>query len=289
MADEQLTPEQQAAAQQAEAAAAEKAAADKAAAEAEANKTPEQKSAEKEATDKAAADAEVAKGKPHKDRFGKRIAELVRDRNMLRDRLEAIEQGRVTPQPQIVKPVREQFQSDEAYIDAVTDYKLQQRLPEVQRQLHETSKGATSMQAFTAKEIQARKEIEDYDDAIADAADISVQASVADAILSSDVGPHLRYYLATHPDEAEALNNMSAGSAARQIGRIEARVESEISAKKTAPKKVSAAPAPIKPQKSGGDGALAIDVNDPKLSIDEFMKQRRAQRAQAHAPLKRTA
>ena len=229
--------------------------------------------------------------KPHKDRFQARINQLTSKIKILEARLEGNIQTRVDPQDQqIQKPNREQFQDDAGYIDALTDYKLSLRLPEVQRNLNESARNTTSQMAFQAKEILARKDIEDYDDAIAEAADIPVQSSVADAILSSDVGPHLRYYLATHPDEAEALNNMSAGAAARQIGRIEAKVESEIAVKKTAaPKKVSGAPSPVKPVKAGGDGTPAIDVNDPKLPIDEFMKQRRLQREKAHAPLKRTA
>jgi hypothetical protein len=289
MSEETLTAEQQAAATEAATAKAEadKAASDAAAAEAA--KTPEQKTAEKEAADKAAADAEAAKNKPHKDRFQIRINQLTSKIKVLEARLEGSQQGRASQEQQPIKPVREQYQNDEAYIDALTDYKLSLRLPEVQRNIHEAGRNATSHTAFQAKEIQARKEIEDYDDAIAEAADIPVQGSVADAILSSDIGPHLRYYLATHPDEAETLNSMSAGAAARQIGKIEAKLESEIAVKKTAKKKVSGAPPPVKPVHSGGDAGGAVDLNDPKMSMDDWLKKRREQRAKAHAPLKRTA
>jgi hypothetical protein len=70
---------------------------------------------------------------------------------------------------------------------------------------------------------------------------------------------------------------MAPARAAAELGKIEARIEAEITANKTdtpAPKvvpKVSGAPAPIKPVKS--DGAI-VETDIDKVPIDEFMKRR---------------
>ena len=223
--------------------------------------------------------------KPHKDRFQQRINQLVSKNKAMAERLEALERQKA-PNQQETKLSRDQFFTDEQYIDAVTEQKLQARLPEVAKQFVDTSKSKEIEKNFLAKEAKAKQDIEDYDDAIAEAADIPVQPSVADAILSSDIGPNLRYYLATHPEEAEELNSMSPGAAARKIGRIETKLEAEISQKKEV-KKVSKAPDPVKPVNAGGEAQAVVDLNDPKMSLDDWMKKRREQKLKAHAPLKR--
>jgi DNA-binding HxlR family transcriptional regulator len=239
-------------------------------------------------TDKKELDkSESEEEKPHKDRFQKRINQLTSKNKMLQQRLEALERSNFAPPSQgSAKPERVEYPNEESFIDALTDYKLQKRIPEVQKQIAENKNTTESHKSFLAKEEQVRSQIEDYDEAIEDAAHIPVQASVADAIISSDLGPQLRYYLATHVKQAEALNNMSAGAAAREIGKIESVLEAE-RVKKTSVKKVSNAPPPVKPVNSGGDASGIIDINDPKMPMNDWIKKRQEQRAKARAPLKR--
>lgn len=231
--------------------------------------------------DKKVEDANKTK---HEDRFQKRINKLTAQKYALEAQLAAQNRNsnQVQQQQQLQKPDRSQFPDEASYIDALTDYKLDQRLPLVQQRAQDKIQSTSVEQAFLAKEAVTRKEIEDYDDAIEEASAIPVQKSVAEAILTSEYGPNLRYYLATHPDEAQNLNNMSSGAAARQIGKIESKIEADILAKKDVKtespvKKVSSAPAPIRPVNSGGQVG-ELNLNDDKVPVGDWMKKRMEQK-----------
>ena len=61
----------------------------------------------------------------------------------------------------------------------------------------------------------------DYDEVVG-LSEVVIAPHITDTILESDRGPEVAYYLAQHPDKAEAINAMSPIAAARAIGRIEA-------------------------------------------------------------------
>ena len=98
--------------------------------------------------------------------------------------------------------------------------------------------------------------------------------SVVPTVTQSPVFEHLRYYLTKHPDEAKALYTMSPARAAATVGKIEAKIESEIDNTKAKPAevKVSKAPAPITPIKVQGSSGK-IDEN--KLSDQDWFKLER--------------
>jgi hypothetical protein len=203
-------------------------------------------------------------------RIQNRIDKLTREKYELKGRLDAYEKmSGVKPAEQQgqPKPNRDQFANDSDFVEALTDWKVTQRLPQIAQQAQQTSQRTTVEQAFANREAAIKAEIKDYDDVIAEAADVVIPQDVAEAILTSDLGPNIRYYLATHVDEAEKLNQMPAAAAVRQIGRLEAKLESE----KKVYHPVTKAPAPITPVNSGG-GAVETDLD--KLPIKDFMKAR---------------
>src|SRR6185369_11374081 len=87
----------------------------------------------------------------------------------------------------------------------------------------------------------ARKEIPDLDDVI-EAADVTVSQSMAEGIQASTVGPKIMHFLATNPDAAESMLNLSPSATLIAIGKLEAKLEAEGSKKQ-----ISGAPKPIKP------------------------------------------
>lgn len=199
--------------------------------------------------------------KPEGGRWQKRVNRLTKEVYELRSQLSAAQQ------PPVVKPERSQFATDEQYNEALIDYKVEQRIPQVQKRIESGS----IEQQFQVKEEALRNEVEDYDDVIADHIKFPHQSTI-DAIVTSDYGPRIRYYLGTHPEETEALLGMNAASASRQIGKIEAKIEAELQAKKdgaSAGKPVSQAKPPIKPVKTSGSTAK-IDPN--KLSDNDWFK-----------------
>lgn len=70
---------------------------------------------------------------------------------------------------------------------------------------------------------QAREKYPDYDDVVNDPANVFTDF-MADQIMESDVGPDMAYYLAEHRDEAMKIAGMTEIQAAKELGKIEARL-----------------------------------------------------------------
>jgi hypothetical protein len=235
-------------------------------------KTPEQIEADKT--------AEIEQDKKKKQnhaarRWEKMIRESERARaeaDMLREENERLK-GATQTNATNTRPSRNQFNTDEDFNNAVMDWVenktarvTAQATAEAQR-VHEEKEVSST---WKAREDELRKNHSDYDDVISDASDVVIPPVAVDAILSSEHGPELRYYLAQNPDTAEKLNHMVPIAAIREICKIEARFEAEKTVAKP-PVKTSAAPDPIKP--IGGRGsAEQKDVN--KMTPTEYMAWR---------------
>ena len=210
-----------------------------------------------------------------------RIAELTRLRRQAereRDQALAQLQGARDPakaaQP---KPTPDDFEDYGEYVEALTDWKADQRDAEradtnattaAERAAeHRNAEWSAKVDAITAT-------IPDYAE-IAGKSDIPVRDHVAVAIMDADRGPELVYHLAKHPEVAERLNEMSPARAAMELGRIEASL-GEPAAPPTPPaKKTTTAPAPITPVKPG-----ASTAKDPaKMNQAEYNEWRKGQLA----------
>jgi len=107
----------------------------------------------------------------------------------------------------------------------------------------------------------------DFDKVMAAAKNAKVAPVVEELILDSKKGAHLQYYLAKNPDRLAALNRMSERDAAREIGRIEARLA--LPKPKT---KSSAPPPPRRPQ--GGSAPASADAELEGYLTKKYGKQR---------------
>jgi hypothetical protein len=200
----------------------------------------------------------------HKTRVQKRIDQLTRDKYELKARLEKLEavQNKAN-EPQ--RPTREGFASDEDYIDALTDYKIDQRMQAAPKQDNTNVEWATRI-------AETRNSHEDYDDVVGMVASITLPQLATEAIVSSKFGPEIVYALGKDPERAEQISRMSPGAAAMEIGEILA----DIKAKKVsqpAVKRVSSAPAPITPVQP-----KPTATDDPsKMSDAQFAEWRRKQ------------
>jgi hypothetical protein len=123
---------------------------------------------------------------------------------------------------------------------------------------------------FEDRETSFRKSVPDFD-AVMETANIPISQAVADSILESDVGPQLRYYLAKNPDVTVKLSEMSPLAAAREIGKLEVKLQA------TPATKTSSAPAPISPVKGG---TTRNPSSDPaKMTHEEYRAFRSKQGA----------
>ena len=198
----------------------------------------------------------------------------------LRSRLEAMS-AQAAPVKEEPRPDRSKFANDEEYIEAVAEWKADQRLAKREQEQAEARAIAEREQlvkGWQDAQQRARAEIDDYDEVIK-GSDVQLPGHLHQAILESDVGPHLAYYFAKHPDEAKRYAGMSPTKALRELGRLEDRladVDDDKPAAKTSPKtevEKSKAPPPITPVKDG----RAVDPG-PAQSFEEYRARRLAEK-----------
>jgi hypothetical protein len=188
----------------------------------------------------------------------------------------------------LVAPRLEDFESNEAFEQARTEY-----LAEIHRREARQATRATQVEQFTAeldRKFETRlAEAVKTDATLMDAVNdptLSISPVMTFIIKDSDVGPAIVRYLADHREEAQKIAYMHPAQAAREMGRIEARLLAALPApqageapaekpappaEKPAPKVVSKAPEPVKPV-GGQTGALEMD--DEKVPIEEFVRRR---------------
>lgn len=163
-----------------------------------------------------------------------------------------------TPSTDAPKPTKADYPDDEAYFEALADYKAEQKVRQFSQQTQaeraqEAQARQTASQFDLYQERVQQADLPDYAEVVGQS-DVPAAPHVLESILDSDVGPQLAYHLAKHPDVAERLNAMTPVQAAREIGRLEAAVASPAAAQPTPPaKRTTTAPAPINPVR-GGNG-----------------------------------
>lgn len=217
----------------------------------------------------------------------KRIDRAVRQKyeaearaKMLEERVAAMEARQFAPQQQrqvdTGEPTIDKFDNFDEYVRAVADYRAEKKIEATlterekrqaaEREAAERKKTADSWQKRIAA---ATAEMPDFEEVLA-SSDVPMTPPMQQAIMESDVGTKLAYYLATHPDEAEHIAGMSPIGAIRTLGRIEERLANAKPEVKT-----TNAPPPIKPV-----GAKVAVTKDPgKMSDAEYEKWRKSGRA----------
>jgi hypothetical protein len=182
-------------------------------------------------------------------------------------------EGKVTPQAQAPQddigeePTPDQFSDMYEYAKALAEYTADKKMAE--RDQQELNRKAAAEQevkfkAWADRVNAAKSNLPDFDDMV-QSSEVRVSDPVRDAIIESEHGPQILYYLAENTEFAQKLAGMSLVSAVREIGKIEARYERD--AKATVPdvKPVvgkSKAPAPISPLRG------ALNTVDAGLDAD---------------------
>lgn len=223
-----------------------------------------------------------------KNRFQERISELVekrreaeskaeraeREMQEMRARLEAL-QAQPEPAKQEPKPTRDAFSTEDDYIEALTEWKAgqaiakrEQETREAQARRHQEELAAQ----WKRNQEKAKAEIDDYAEVVGKS-EVVLPGHLHQAIIESEIGPHLAYYFAKHPDEAKRFAAMSATTALRQLGKLEDRMMEEPDKKPEPVIEKSKAPPPVTPVKDG----RALDPG-PAKSFEEYKARRLAER-----------
>lgn len=168
------------------------------------------------------------------------------------------------------EPDPDKFDSHAEYVKAVSKWAIQQDRSEQETKQKENQVKTDyqkQVTAFQTKVTEFQKSHEDFDDVIAAADDIPISVGVQEAILSSDVGPDLMYELCNNREEYKRINALSPLAAAREIGKIEARILKSSESEKPE-KKQTNAPPPIKPVGSKGSGKSMKSPDE--MSFQEY-------------------
>jgi DNA repair exonuclease SbcCD ATPase subunit len=151
------------------------------------------------------------------------------------------------------KPRPEQYSDAFEYNEALTEYKINQRIQQIAKEAEQAKQQEERLkqaQTFAEREQAVRAELADYDEMIA-SSDVMISDQVKDAILESEIGPRIIYHLAENPEIAEKINKLSLVNALKEVGKIEARLEKAPESKaEVKAVVVSKAPKPISPLKS---------------------------------------
>lgn len=177
------------------------------------------------------------------------------------------------------EPKREQFGSYEEFIEARATWRAEQAaekkarsvLDETRRKSEQDSaKGEQEKltRQWNAQIEKARDELEDFDEVCAESEAI-VSPRMSEAILESDKGAFIAYYLAKNPGEAERISKLAPSKQAAAIVALEDKVSKPA-------KQPSKAPEPIAPVGTKSE----VEKDPSKMTDAEFAAWRRRQIAQ---------
>lgn len=168
-------------------------------------------------------------------------------------------------------PSVDQFETPEAYADALAYSKAEELLNQRERQKQQ----AEIRNAYADREEQARDKYDDFEQ-VAYNPSLRITDVMAETIQASDIGPDVAYYLGANPKEAARISVLSPYLQAKEIGRLEAKLADNPPVKRT-----TSAPAPITPVNArGSNNNPSFDTTDPRsiknMSTSEWIEAERA-------------
>lgn len=192
------------------------------------------------------------------------------------------------------RPNRADYPDDDDWDAALLEYSDEKATFTARREINATIEAersrAEAASIATAQEqvreqYQARieKVIEKHPDfhEVAESPDVTVSIPMAHAILHSDEGPEIQYYLGSHPDEAKRIMRLSPPLQLVELGKIVSGFPADAApaaAAAPATPRISAAPKPISPLKAGDSEPIVKNPGD--MSMDEYKAMRSGQGAE---------
>lgn len=166
-------------------------------------------------------------------------------------------------------PKQEAFETYDEYLRALTRHEIRTEMAQERQKLTRDLEGRELQGGFEKRVAAVREKHADFDE-VAFSNDHQVSETMRDAILNTQDGAEIAYWLGQHHEESNRIARLSPNHQILELGRISAR----LAAPKPAPppRPASAAPTPITPVRAGGkavEGVLRDDV-----SVEEWMKRR---------------
>lgn len=182
------------------------------------------------------------------------------ERKLRREMAQAAEEAQ--RQETRTPPNPDSYNSVAEYIDALADFKTEEKLAEREQRERQTK----AESSYSEREEETRAKYDDFEQ-VAYNPSLRITTSMKEIILESDIGPELLYHLGSSPREAARIASMTPLQQAREIGRIEANLSVNPPVKK-----VSSAPEPIKPVGSRAS-TPAYSPSDPRSMKNTSMSE----------------
>jgi hypothetical protein len=260
----------------------------------EAKDESEDESAQSEESDDATKDKPKKKSGYQRriDKLNARYSEERKAREALEHRLAQLERSgepkgeKVEAKaPTDGEPNPDDFENHSDYVKAVTRWTIDQNLKtqkaEAERQRLEQEQAEIELAHQGRVKAFAEKH-EDFLEVLESVDHIATSAAFEKEIITSEMSAELIYELAKNPEELARLQKLPATAVAREIGRIESRLQRAAEAPKVEPKKLTQAPKPIDPV-GGSKGSVQKSLSDPSLTQAEYEAIRRKQIASRKA------
>ena len=188
---------------------------------------------------------------------------------------------RTQPPVQPATPVApEQFESTDAYVEALAAQKAEQLLAQREQQKQQSA----LLESYHDKEEKAREKYDDFEQ-VAYNPNLPITDVMAQSIQASDIGPEVAYHLGANPKEAERISRLSPILQAKEIGKLEAKLAADPPVKKT-----SNAPSPISPLTARSTGTPAYDTTDPRsiktMSTSDWIEAERQRQVKKQEALR---
>lgn len=190
------------------------------------------------------------------------------------------------------KPDPAKFTDMATYAEALADWKLDQKWrakEQAEAEARAKVEAERVVKRWQAQVKETAAALPDYQEVVADA-NIPLTNELRDAILESEIGPRIQYYLAKNPDEVDRLTGMTVRGMQREVGKLEAKIEAQMAKQQTpaeaglpkvpVPQRARAsAPEPITPIVSPGSPANGAVVDAEGNVVGDYASYKAARRA----------
>lgn len=130
------------------------------------------------------------------------------------------------------------------------------RTEETQKREREEGSKRT-LEGYKERAVKARDKYQDYD-AVVNNRDLPITADMSRAIVQSEYGPDVAYFLGTNPEEAQRISRLSPEGQIMELGYLTAQFRQAAKSETTAQVRPSSAPKPITPIRTAATAATTI-------------------------------
>lgn len=196
----------------------------------------------------------------------RKAQELERQLSEMRKQSQQEQQPQPPPTAPGTKPTREQFNFDEdAYLDALTDWKIEQReaQAEAKRKERDTQRQQQEKQTefnnrVDQMNVAGMGKYQDWRDVVWVVPPQIFHQDFVQAVTESQMGADIAYHLGKNLQEAERISKLSPYAMAAEIGKLELKISNP-------EKKTTKAPPPVNPV--GGRGTAPSELDPSKDTL----------------------